>query len=272
MSFVKRCIVTTCYDMFAECVRAIDSNELIQAVSAKDKEFHFQNWFQQRLANLGLDYDEPGRNTYPDFRLVKFAEGYEIKGLAVPGRDKNYDSNSQIPTGVHRGRTIFYMFGRYPKDRTAKEYPVIDLVLCHGDFLNVDHEYIHKNKSVKGFGSYGDIMIRDRKMYVVPTPFALTAGTIGTKTLIVPQGFPTDERFSKVGDLVRVEANELIIGYNFDLRTNVLTAEKVPNLHAGREHHFSAYRLQSQRGKSVTMAAGSPSELLEMMDEEADDE
>jgi hypothetical protein len=173
--------VTTCYDVFAECVRAIDNNELIQAVSAKDKEFHFQNWFLQRLDNLHLDYDEPGRNTYPDFRLVKHPDGYEVKGLAVPGRDRNYDSNSQTPTGIHHGRTIFYVFGRYPQDRSSSEYPVIDLVICHGDFLNNNHEYVHKNKNVKGFGSYGDIMIRDRKMYVVPTPFALTSGTIGTK-------------------------------------------------------------------------------------------
>ena len=43
---------------------------------------------------------------------------------------------------------------------------MLDLVVCHGDFLNADHDYVHKNKSVKGFGSYGDIMIRDRKMYV----------------------------------------------------------------------------------------------------------
>jgi len=38
------------------------------------------------------------------------------------------------------------------------------LVICHGDFLNADHDYVHKNKSVKGFGTYGDILIRDRKM------------------------------------------------------------------------------------------------------------
>ena len=48
---------------------------------------------------------------------------------------------------------------------------MLDLVVCRGDFLNADHTYVHKNKSVKGFGSYGDIMIRDRKMYVAPTPF-----------------------------------------------------------------------------------------------------
>lgn len=246
--------MTTCYDVFAECVRAIDNNELIQAVSARDKEFHFQNWFQQRLVSLNLDFDDLGRNTYPDFRLVNSPEGYEVKGLAVPGRDKNYDSNSQIPTGLHNGRSVFYVFGRYPEDRTSKEYPVIDLVLCHGDFLNVNHEYIHKNKSIKGFGSYGDIIIRDRKMYVVPTPFALTIGTIGTKTLIVPKTFPLDERFTKVGDLERLEDKELITGYGFDLRTNVLTAEKIHNPSGGKAHYFSAYRLKNQGGKRVFMA------------------
>lgn len=263
--------MTTCFDVFAECVRAINNNELIQAVSAKDKEFHFQDWFQKRLVNLNLNYDDPGRNTYPDFRLVHHSDGYEIKGLAIPGRDKNYDSNSQIPTGIHRGRTIFYVFGRYPKDRSSKEYPVIDLVLCHGDFLNIDHEYVHKNKSVKSFGSYGDIMIRDRKMYVVPTPFVLTEGTIGTKTLIVPMDFPTDERFIKVGDLARIETKELVVGYSFDLRTNELAIEKVPNPDAGRTHYFSAYRLKSQVGKGVSMIRVDIDTLLGFSEEEEEE-
>lgn len=56
--------MTTCYDVFAECVRAIENNELIQAVSANDKEFHFQNWFEQRIEGLGLNFDEPQRNSY----------------------------------------------------------------------------------------------------------------------------------------------------------------------------------------------------------------
>ena len=59
---------------------------------------------------------------------------------------------------------------RYPKKPDGDTYPVIDLVLCHGNFLNADHNYVHKNKNVKGFGSYGDIMIRDRKMYVCRRP------------------------------------------------------------------------------------------------------
>ncbi len=36
-------------DVFAKCVEAVQQGELIESISAKDKEFHFQNWFQKRL-------------------------------------------------------------------------------------------------------------------------------------------------------------------------------------------------------------------------------
>ena len=70
----------------------------------------------------------------------------------------------------------------------------------------------------------------------------------------MPGEFKTDERFEKVGDLVRTEADELVVGYEFDLRTNQLKAEKVPNPAKGREHHFAAYRLKDQGGQPVAMA------------------
>lgn len=254
-------IQTTCFKAFEQCVQAVQAGELIESVSAKDKEFHFQNWFQKRLQQLAVHFEGSGRNTYPDFSLVEHAEGYEIKGLAWPGRERDYDSNSQVPTGQHNGRQIFYVFGRYPADLSPyqnlgnerKQYPVVDLVICHGDFLNADHNYIHKNKSVKGFGIYGDIMIRDRKMYVAPTPFALTEGTTGLMTLIVPEGFVAPDHFKEVGHLVRIEATELVVGYTFDLRTNELRAERIPNLRAGTDHRFKAYRLKTQTSKPVTM-------------------
>lgn len=194
---------TTCFDVFEQCVLAVQAGELIESVSAKDKEFHFQNWFQKCLQKLAIHFEGSGRNTYPDFCLVEYTEGYEIKGLAWPGRERDYDSNSQVPTGYHNGRQIFYVFGRYPADLTPypnqgngrRQYPVVDLVICHGDFLNADHSYIHKNKSVKGFGTYGDILIRDRKMYVAPTPFALTEGTTGLMTLIIPENMEPHPRF-----------------------------------------------------------------------------
>jgi hypothetical protein len=265
---------TTCFDAFEQCVTAAAAGELIESVSAKDKEFHFQNWFQKRLERLSVHFEGSGRNTYPDFSLVEYTEGYEIKGLAWPGRERDYDSNSQVPTGHHNGRQIFYVFGRYPADLSTfqdlgngrRQYPLVDLVMCHGDFLNADHNYVHKNKSVKGFGTYGDIMIRDRKMYVAPTPFALTEGTTGLMTLIVPEGLSAPDRFQEVGRLVRVEAAELVVGYTFDLRTNALTAERVPNPRAGTEHRFVAYRLKTQATKPVSMIAR-PAAIVEAADE-----
>jgi len=255
-------IGTSVFDIFERCYRAQQSGILIESVSARDKEFHFQNWFESHLINLGIPFDPPARNTYPDFRLVQFAEGYEVKGLAYPGRERDYDSNSQVPTGIHNGRQIFYVFGRYPADLSNypaqsnghRQYPLIDLVICHGDFLNADHTYIHKNKSVKGFGTYGDIMIRDRKMYVAPTPFALTKGTTGLMTLILPEEFDYDKRYKSVGNLMRVEANKLVVGYTFDLRTNILTSERIPNPSSGMEHRFIAYRLKEQTDKIVSMS------------------
>lgn len=257
---------TSCFEVFHECSRAVHHGELIESVSDQDKEFHFQNWFKARLEKIKIKFDALGRNTYPDFLLVNYLEGYEIKGLAWPGRERDYDSNSQVPTGFHNGRQIYYVFGRYPADLTPyagsrgrkRQYPVVDLVICHGDFLNADHEYVHKNKSVKGFGTYGDIMIRDRKMYVAPTPFALTEGTTGLMTLIVPQGVEADVRFQEVGRLSRVEADSLVVGYSFDLRSNDIQAERVKNPKAGNKHEFVAYRLTSQANKPVSMVSKLP--------------
>jgi hypothetical protein len=246
---------TTVIDVFRKCVTAIREGKLIRRESRQDKEFHFQNWIRARLMETGLHYDLGGRNTYPDFRMVQFTEGYEVKGLAYPGREVNYDCNSQVPSGSHNGRTIFYAFGRYPTEPDGDTYPVLDLVVCHGDFLNADHEYVHKNRNVKGFGSYGDIMIRDRKMYVAPTPFGLVAGVAHTQTLILPASQRVTRGFRQVGRLVRREAERLIVGYTFDLRENTLVPKIIPNPGAGREHEFSAWR--------VTTGSREPVELRE---------
>lgn len=238
--------------IFRQCVKAIETGALILRESRSDKEFHFQNWFKERLRETALNFEQGGRNSYPDFRLVRFTEGYELKGLAYPGRDATFDSNSQIPTGFHNGRAIYYVFGRYPKHPDGSVYPVLDLVFAHGDFLNADHSYMHRNKSVKGFGTYGDLMIRDRKMYVVPTPFRLAGGLAHQRTLILPDGQELDERFVDVGELVRSEAEELVVAYTFDLRTNELKADRVKNPDAGREHRFRAWRC-GPSGPPVTM-------------------
>jgi hypothetical protein len=131
-------------------------------------------------------------------------------------------------------------------------------VICHGDFLNADHEYVHKNRSIKGFGSYGDIMIRDRKMYVAPTPFGLVTGVAHAQTLVLPSEIAVGKGFREVGRVVRKEAERLIVGYTFDLRRNTLVPETIPNPSAGREHEFRALR--------VSRGSREPVELRELAD------
>lgn len=249
----------TPFTIFRYCVEAIRSGSLIHRASDRDKEFHFQDWFKARLKEVDLNFEVGGRNSYPDFRMVSTTEGYELKGLAYPGRDASFDSNSQAPSGFHNGRTIYYVFGRYPKNPDGNSYPVVDLVICHGDFLNADHEYVHENKSLKGFGSYGDILIRDRKMYVVPTPFRLIQGVAHRQTLILPEGMvpETSEkvRFVEVGLLSRREADDLIVGYTFDLQTNQLVPKKVPNPSVGREHKFRGWRTEGSPAENISMSS-----------------
>ena len=146
------------------------------------------------------------------------------------------------------------MFGRYPASPDGDTYPVLDLVICHGDFLNADHEYVHRNKSVKVFGSYGDLMIRDRKMYVTPTPFHIASGVAHLETLVLPDGDDPGTGFKKVGNLVRMEAGKLVVGYSFDLRKSVLTPRMITNPSAGRMHRFSAWRLTDASDEPVHIA------------------
>jgi hypothetical protein len=229
-------------DIFAQCTEAVEKGTLIDRPNRSDKEFHFQDWVSNRLNELALDFDLPARNTYPDFRMVATTVGFEIKGLEFPGRTADFDCNSQIPAGMHNGRSIYYVFGRYPKSKEPA-YPVLDLVICHGNFLNARHDYIHKNKSFRGFGSYGDILIRDRKMYVAPTPFGLLDGIDRQVTLILPEDEKADHRFKQVGTIERVESETLVSKYTFDLTTNELTTSQHENPPAGQKHRFHAFRL-----------------------------
>lgn len=252
--------------VFERCARARRHGKLIERVSRDDKEFHFQNWFRTRLAETKLNSEQGGRNSYPDFRMVASADGFEVKGLKYPGREATFDCNSQVPTGHHNGRAVYYVFGRYPEHPDGPKYPVLDLVVCHGAFLNARDEYIHKNKSVRGFGSYGDILIRDRKMYVAPTPFGVLEGVAHAATLILPAAQTPAGAFTSVGDITRAESAEVVVGYSFDLLTNTIVSKTVPNPHAGREHHFRAWRMADDVGEPVRLRGAPPA------DEREDDE
>ncbi len=239
--------------VFLACDYAVRSGAPIGRRSSRDKEYHLQDWFRPRLEGERLKFDPPARNTYPDFRLVSQPLGFELKGLSYPGREADYDCNSQVPKGMHNGRAVYYVFVRYPSKTDSDEFPVLDLVMCHGSFLNADSSYEHINKNVKGFGSYGDIMIRDRKMYVAPTPFALMDGVHRQVTLIDQEGSAFSDKLERVGSLERAESERLVCAYRFDLSSNLIEADSAPNPTAGRVHKFSAFRVAGQPGQKVTM-------------------
>jgi hypothetical protein len=97
------------------------------------------------------------------------------------------------------------------------------------------------------------MLIRGRKRYVAPTPFALTVGTAHNQTLILPTGCHADSRFREVGRLVRHEPEKLVISYAFDTRANTVVPEFVDNPSAGREHSFTAFRLKGAGGDEVAV-------------------
>lgn len=242
---------------------------MIKRVSASDKEFHFQNWFREQLQSLGENIETGGRNSYPDFRMVAHTDGFEVKGLAYPGREASFDSNSQLPTGYHNGRTIYYVFGRYPKKPDGDAYPVLDLVICHGDFLNADREPHRRNKGVKGFGSYGDILIRARRMYVVPTPFHLADGLAHRQTLILPSEMHASD-LVKVGDLCRRECERLVVGYTYDRPSDDLSPRLIDNPNSGKEHFFTAWRVKGAPTDNVSLKS-IEARKVEVADDASDD-
>lgn len=219
--------------------------------SSSDKEFHFQKWVEMRLRAAGLAYHSIGRNSYPDFILDDFAVGFEVKGNEYPGRGA-WDMNSKIPLAQHKGSKVFYVFGRYSPDADGQTI-LRDVVLCTATFLNAATEDGNENDSIWGAGSYGDILIRDRRMYVAYAPYSLTTGTDGHTTLILDEpANNVPQILKKVGDLERTESQEIITSYSFDLTANLLKGVKVPNPNAGKVHRFAAYKIGLEAETHVT--------------------
>ncbi len=112
---------------------------------------------------------------------------------------------------------------------------------------------MHENKSFRSFGSYGDILVRDRKMYVAPTPFSLAEGTAHHRTLVLPVDMEVEDDLVEISTMTRREAGRITAAYTLDLRTNELVTSLVDNPNAGREHVFKAYRLDGDPSDEVRL-------------------
>jgi hypothetical protein len=61
-----------------------------------------------------------------------------------------------------------------------------------------------------------------------------------------------------VGRLDRREAPNMVVGYAFDLKSNVITPTAIANPSAGKVHSFIAYRLERDSAHPVTVKADVP--------------
>jgi hypothetical protein len=78
--------------IFLACDYSVRNAVSIGRRSSRDKEYHVQDWFKHRLEGERINFDEPSRNSYPDFRIVNSPLGFELKGTS-----KNSDSSGTQP-------------------------------------------------------------------------------------------------------------------------------------------------------------------------------
>lgn len=247
-------------DVFVACDTAVENRVPLRPPDPQSAGSPFQNWFEDSLGHAGISNHSLGSRQFPDFVLDNSPEGFELKGLVCPGREGTFDANSQLPKGEHEGNSIFYVFGRYPKDADKNRKGLADLLIVHGSLLSLDGQPIHKNTSILGGGSYGDILIRVRKMFAPPTPYAILGGTAGQRTLVAPvemaHALDADRRLQPVGSVVRYEADQIIRKIVLDLGQVDLEVESDPNPCAGVGHEFRAYRTTGQPSDLITLSLG----------------
>ena len=245
------------WPVFEACASAIAQGSRTDR-PRDDKEFHFQRWVQSRISVAGYSAADPGRNSYPDFPIEGMSEGYEVKGITAGSRENDFDCNSALPSGLHDGRHILYVFGRYERPSVGGDRPrVLDLALVHGSLLNAGGGYRADNRSMRVLGSYGDVLLRDRKMYVAYTPYRLLTNVRDRCTLVLPLEWPDLPQGAKrVGSFSRSEHERVLIGYLADLKANTLKGQFEENPNAGRVHEFEAWALpsDSRTSDSVVLA------------------
>ena len=83
------------------------------------------------------------------------------------------------------------------------------------------------------FGCYGNILVRDHKMYVVLAPFSLAKGTAHRRTLILPAETKVDDNLVEIAEHGRLEVKRVVVAYNFNLRANEMQTALVDNPNAG---------------------------------------
>ena len=83
----------------------------------------------------------------------------------------------------------------------------------------------------------------------------LLVASLEPTTMILPSGWNVPDGFKAVGTLERREADEVAVGYEFDLKMSELHVISEPNPNAGVAHTFTAYRPDDGDDTEVTLAS-----------------
>jgi hypothetical protein len=75
---------------------------------------------------------------------------------------------------------------------------------------------------------------------------------------------------ARVGDLCRRECERLVVGYMYDRPTDDLSPKLINNPTAGKEHHFTAWRVKGAPTDQVSMKSVEAGKV-EVADDESDD-
>jgi hypothetical protein len=120
--------MTHCIDIFVAAAAAVAGGMAMTPRSANDKEYFPQDWFADRISELGLPFHAQGRNSYPDFWVgdeeTTPIEGYEIKSLAFAKdsrSSKPVDGGARIemPESASPGLGLPAVEHAFPGGRTA---------------------------------------------------------------------------------------------------------------------------------------------------------
>lgn len=284
---------TLVIDLLEEVYRYVFlTKEPISKPHQKDKEFAAQSWvgemMRRALTKAGAPkrvMKELGRNSYPDFVVTvtgedkSYSEGYEVKSLAHPGRKDDFDANSQVPRKNTRCKVgkkvtelqhVFYVFIRYQNlsddsPNGSSKITIFDVIIAHHSLFNQASPYELKNKSIVGFGSYGDIKIRVRKMYIVPTPYKILSDQLGKEfeeimskhkaILVLPrevaehlkESSPESvEKLFLLKSLNRKEAKKVLTSYTDNLVTGEVKPEYEQRDKWVREHEFTIFAINGE--------------------------
>jgi len=160
--------------LFSGLADAHAGDVVATARSKDDKEYFIQDWVAERASAAGLGVVQSGRNAYPDFWLTgRTTFGNEVKSLARKANGEparaDMDFNSTVPRPTIDGNSCVITFAVYEKSADL-ERRVTTVCLTDVALLNADDSLVHRNYSIAGFGSYGDGLVRNRRMYRFTTP------------------------------------------------------------------------------------------------------